>query len=114
MKPTPIPWKTGTPGRGRFVVYSSALESHGRGICRMLNTQNISPEETVKYGEHELNLIADANAALIVQAVNHHAELVEALTNILGVIEAAIPTSREFAEVWGAKDLLARVKGDVR
>jgi hypothetical protein len=34
----------------------------------MSNTQHISPEEQAKYGDHELNLIADANAALIASA----------------------------------------------
>ena len=74
MKHTPGPWKTGTPGRGRFCVYSSA---HGRGICVMSNTQKSWDETMVaKHGEHELNLIADANARLIAAAPDMLAALV--------------------------------------
>ena len=59
------PWKTGTPTKGRFCVYGGR---NGSGICVMQNTQTISEWEREKYGEHELNLIADANARLIAAA----------------------------------------------
>jgi hypothetical protein len=59
------PWKTGTPIKGRFCVYGGR---NGVGICVMQNTQTISEWEREKYGEHELNLIADANARLIAAA----------------------------------------------
>lgn len=63
---TPGPWQTGTYDRGRFCVY--APKSNGRGICVMQNTQRVTPEEVAKYGEHGLNLEADANARLIAAA----------------------------------------------
>lgn len=64
---TPGPWRTGVPGRGRFSVYS--VSAHGRGICVMSNTVE-SPSD------HELNLIADANARLIAAAPGMLAALV--------------------------------------
>jgi len=58
---TPGPWRTGVPGRGRFCVYS--VSAHGRGVCVMSNT--VEPPSP---SDHELNLIADANARLIAAA----------------------------------------------
>ena len=48
----------------------------------MQNTQTISEWEREKYGEHELNLIADANARLIAAAPTMLAALRTALEAI--------------------------------
>lgn len=63
---TPGPWRTGTPQRGRFCVY--APNANGRGICAMQNIQTLDEYTVSRFGDHPLNLEADANAALIAAA----------------------------------------------
>jgi len=71
---TPGPWRVGVPGRGRFCVYATA-DGHGRGICRMSNTQEWP-------ADHQRNLEADANAALIAAAPALLAACKAALDNL--------------------------------
>lgn len=75
---TRTPWKHGSRGNGRFVVYGGE-GVHGKAICVMRSTQ-------VDPWDHPLNLEADANAAFIVRACNSYDELLAALHRINGYL----------------------------
>jgi hypothetical protein len=73
----------------------------------MQNTQTTSQWEIEKYGEHELNITADANARLIAAAP----ELLEALK---GMMEWArrVKGSNPGPEVFEASAAIAKATGE--
>ena len=96
------PWQTGTRERGRFCVY--APQSNGRGICVMSNTQQVSPEMVAKYGEHGLNVEADANARLIAAAP----EMLDALKQWEIILSADCDDGRTLTAL---RKLIAKAEG---
>lgn len=73
----------------------------------MQNTQTISHWEIEKYGEHELNLIADANARLIAAAP----ELLSALIELERVESSPHSETIRFLAREQAREAIAKAAG---
>ena len=98
-KHTPLPWKT-----------------HAVDDCSIVNNDgNFAASTFIDADDYEENHERrEADAALIVQAVNSHAALTEAVRDMIEALETAqafIEISKEARPVWkGILDSLTRAK----
>jgi len=87
MSHRPTPWETGHTHGGALGIWSAGCKADEPDICRIAS---------VASGIHE------ANAALIVRAVNSHALLVEACQTVLDLLDNRGPVAVVLLEALGA------------
>jgi hypothetical protein len=117
---TPRPWAVHQQWRDRVIPASdlgkriggSSDEDHDRAAYALVLARTTGEREFTKFAHRATKAEGEANAALIVRAVNSHDDLVEALHNMVALAAPHFSDAPQMLALSEARVALAKARGE--